>query len=59
MWQLEIIQDHIEEADETCEVQLVSPEATIIKSISKAEIIIRDSGKHKNYIVFVFLHNKP
>uniref|UniRef100_A0A3Q3B9I0 FRAS1-related extracellular matrix protein 1 n=1 Tax=Kryptolebias marmoratus TaxID=37003 RepID=A0A3Q3B9I0_KRYMA len=44
-WQLELIQDHIEEADEHCEVQLVSPEATVIKSINKAELTIRDSGQ--------------
>ncbi|XP_041842591.1 FRAS1-related extracellular matrix protein 1a [Melanotaenia boesemani] len=44
-WQAGIIQDHIEEVDETFEVLLVSPEATIIGRISKAEVTIKDSGK--------------
>ncbi|KAM9718007.1 FRAS1-related extracellular matrix protein 1a isoform 1-T1 [Menidia menidia] len=43
-WQMEIVQDRIEEADETFEVLLVFPEATIVGSINKAEITIRDSG---------------
>jgi len=46
-WQTEIIQDRIEEADEKFEVLLVSPEATIIGSINKAELTIRDSGGGK------------
>uniref|UniRef100_A0A3P9KP61 FRAS1-related extracellular matrix protein 1 n=1 Tax=Oryzias latipes TaxID=8090 RepID=A0A3P9KP61_ORYLA len=44
-WLMEIIQDHLEEADETCELLLVSPEATVIGRIQKAQITIRDSGK--------------
>ncbi|KAM4714914.1 FRAS1-related extracellular matrix protein 1a isoform 2-T2 [Anableps anableps] len=44
-WQTEIVEDHIEEADEQFEVLLVSPEATVIGTISKAELTIRDSGK--------------
>ncbi|XP_037537486.1 FRAS1-related extracellular matrix protein 1a [Nematolebias whitei] len=44
-WQMKIIQDHIEEADESCEVELVSPEATVIKGIRRAAITIRDSGQ--------------
>ncbi|XP_027893144.1 FRAS1-related extracellular matrix protein 1a isoform X3 [Xiphophorus couchianus] len=43
-WQTEIVEDHIEEADERFEVLLVSPEATVIGRISKAELTIRDSG---------------
>ncbi|XP_014880247.1 FRAS1-related extracellular matrix protein 1-like isoform X2 [Poecilia latipinna] len=43
-WQTEIVEDHIEEADEKFEVLLVSPEATVIGRISKAELTIRDSG---------------
>lgn len=42
---MEIIQDHLEEADETFELLLVSPEATVIGRIQKAQITIRDSGK--------------
>uniref|UniRef100_A0A3P9HTD0 FRAS1-related extracellular matrix protein 1 n=1 Tax=Oryzias latipes TaxID=8090 RepID=A0A3P9HTD0_ORYLA len=44
-WLMEIIQDHLEEADETFELLLVSPEATVIGRIQKAQITIRDSGK--------------
>ncbi|PWA22149.1 hypothetical protein CCH79_00019973 [Gambusia affinis] len=43
-WQTEIVEDHIEEADERFEVLLVSPEATVIGRIGKAELTIRDSG---------------
>lgn len=43
-WQTEIIQDHLEEADETFEVLLVSPESTVIGSINKAMLTIRDSA---------------
>ncbi|RVE60115.1 hypothetical protein OJAV_G00177700 [Oryzias javanicus] len=43
-WQMEMIQDHLEEADETLEVLLVSPEATVTGRIQKARITIRDSG---------------
>ncbi|XP_030018419.1 FRAS1-related extracellular matrix protein 1a isoform X2 [Sphaeramia orbicularis] len=44
-WQTEIIQDHLEEADEVFEVLLVSPEGSIIGSINKAHVTIRDSGR--------------
>ncbi|XP_044197505.1 FRAS1-related extracellular matrix protein 1a [Thunnus albacares] len=44
-WQTEIIQDHLEEAEELFEVLLVSPEGTVIGSINKAQITIRDSGR--------------
>ncbi|XP_038124382.1 FRAS1-related extracellular matrix protein 1a isoform X2 [Cyprinodon tularosa] len=44
-WQTDIVEDHIEEADEHFEVLLVSPEATVIGSISKAKLTIRDPGK--------------
>uniref|UniRef100_A0A665UUH8 Fras1 related extracellular matrix 1a n=1 Tax=Echeneis naucrates TaxID=173247 RepID=A0A665UUH8_ECHNA len=44
-WQIEVIQDHLEEAEETFEVLLVSPEGTIISGISSAQVNIRDSGK--------------
>ncbi|XP_071782184.2 FRAS1-related extracellular matrix protein 1a [Centroberyx gerrardi] len=44
-WQTEIIQDHLEEAEETFEVTLVSPEGTVVGSISKAQLTIRDSGR--------------
>lgn len=47
-WQTEIIQDHLEEADETFEVLLVSPESTVIGSINKATLTIRDSAGGKN-----------
>lgn len=51
---MKIIQDHIEEADENCEVELVSPEATVIKGIHRAAITIRDSGSGKNNAVVYF-----
>uniref|UniRef100_A0A3B3D2I5 Fras1 related extracellular matrix 1a n=1 Tax=Oryzias melastigma TaxID=30732 RepID=A0A3B3D2I5_ORYME len=41
-WQMEMIQDHLEEADETFEVQLVSPEAAVTGRTQKARITIRD-----------------
>ncbi|XP_062240330.1 FRAS1-related extracellular matrix protein 1a [Platichthys flesus] len=44
-WQIKIIQDYLEEAEETFEVLLISPEATTIGTINMAQIIIRDSGK--------------
>nr|XP_020450558.1 FRAS1-related extracellular matrix protein 1 isoform X2 [Monopterus albus] len=43
-WQTEILQDHIEEAEEMFELLLVSPESTVIGSINKAQVTIRDSG---------------
>ncbi|XP_070711353.1 FRAS1-related extracellular matrix protein 1a [Pempheris klunzingeri] len=46
-WQTEIIQDHLEEAEETFEVLLVFPEGTVISNINKAQVIIRDSGRVK------------
>ncbi|KAJ0055746.1 hypothetical protein NL108_011334, partial [Boleophthalmus pectinirostris] len=44
-WQIKIIQDHLEEADEVFEVQLVTPEACVIGRINKAQVTIRDSGR--------------
>ncbi|CAI5682307.1 unnamed protein product [Oreochromis niloticus] len=43
-WQIEIIHDHLEEAEETFEVVLVSPVSTVIGSINKATLTIRDSA---------------
>ncbi|XP_045921786.1 FRAS1-related extracellular matrix protein 1a [Micropterus dolomieu] len=43
-WQSEIIQDHLEEAEEMFEVLLVSPEGTIIGTINKTQVTIRGSG---------------
>ncbi|KAF3697512.1 FRAS1-related extracellular matrix protein 1 [Channa argus] len=42
-WQAEVIQDHLEEAEEMFEVLLVSPEGTVISSTKRAQIMIRDS----------------
>lgn len=53
-WQMKIIQDHIEEADEICEVELISPEATVLKGVRRAAITIRDSGSSKSNIVVYF-----
>uniref|UniRef100_A0A8D3B9R2 FRAS1-related extracellular matrix protein 1 n=1 Tax=Scophthalmus maximus TaxID=52904 RepID=A0A8D3B9R2_SCOMX len=44
-WQIEIIRDRLEEAEEMFEVLLVSPEGTIIGSISRAQVTIKDSGQ--------------
>ncbi|XP_022603580.1 FRAS1-related extracellular matrix protein 1 [Seriola dumerili] len=44
-WHIDIIQDHLEEAEEMFEVVLVSPEGTIIGSISGAQVTIRDAGR--------------
>ncbi|XP_028263008.1 FRAS1-related extracellular matrix protein 1a [Parambassis ranga] len=44
-WQTEIIGDHLEEVDETFEVLLVSPEGTVLGSINRAQVTIRDSGR--------------
>ncbi|XP_027143924.1 FRAS1-related extracellular matrix protein 1a isoform X2 [Larimichthys crocea] len=44
-WQTEIVQDHLEEAEEMFEVLLVAPEGTVIGSISKAQVTIRESGR--------------
>uniref|UniRef100_A0A3Q1H8X6 C-type lectin domain-containing protein n=1 Tax=Anabas testudineus TaxID=64144 RepID=A0A3Q1H8X6_ANATE len=41
-WQAEIIQDHLEEAEEMFEVQLVSPEGTVIGNTYTAVVTIRD-----------------
>ncbi|XP_068611805.1 FRAS1-related extracellular matrix protein 1a [Brachionichthys hirsutus] len=43
-WQAEIIEDHLEEAEEMFEVMLTSPEGAVIGSMSRAQIIIRGSG---------------
>lgn len=53
-WQIEITQDHLEEADEVFEVTLVSPEGTVLGSISKAQVTIRDSGKGESFIIYGF-----
>ncbi|KAM3857595.1 FRAS1-related extracellular matrix protein 1a [Diretmus argenteus] len=42
-WQTEIIQDGLEEAEEIFEVTLASPEGTVMGSINKAQVTIRDS----------------
>ncbi|XP_040887458.1 FRAS1-related extracellular matrix protein 1a [Toxotes jaculatrix] len=44
-WQIEMVQDHLEEAEEVFEVLLVSPEGTTIGSIHRAQVTIRDSGR--------------
>uniref|UniRef100_A0A3Q3X746 FRAS1-related extracellular matrix protein 1 n=1 Tax=Mola mola TaxID=94237 RepID=A0A3Q3X746_MOLML len=44
-WQAEIIQDHLEEAEEAFEVLLVSPEGTVIGNINKTQVTIRESGR--------------
>uniref|UniRef100_A0A8C6MF79 FRAS1-related extracellular matrix protein 1 n=1 Tax=Nothobranchius furzeri TaxID=105023 RepID=A0A8C6MF79_NOTFU len=46
-WLVELIQDHVEEADERFEALLVSPQAAVTGSIHKAELLIRDSGRGK------------
>ncbi|KAF3836796.1 hypothetical protein F7725_004260 [Dissostichus mawsoni] len=48
-WQTEIIQDHLEEAVEIFEVLLVSPEGSVIGSINKAQVQIRDSGRVEDF----------
>lgn len=46
--QVKIIQDYLEEATETFEVLLASPEGTAIGSINKAQVTIRETdGKMK------------
>uniref|UniRef100_A0A667YH99 FRAS1-related extracellular matrix protein 1 n=1 Tax=Myripristis murdjan TaxID=586833 RepID=A0A667YH99_9TELE len=42
-WQTELIQDHLEEAEEMFEVSLVSPEGAVVGSINRAHVTIRDS----------------
>ncbi|KAK1890048.1 FRAS1-related extracellular matrix protein 1 [Dissostichus eleginoides] len=49
-WQTEIIQDHLEEAVEIFEVLLVSPEGSVIGSINKAQVQIRDSGRGQTWL---------
>ncbi|GLD68214.1 FRAS1-related extracellular matrix protein 1-like protein [Lates japonicus] len=44
-WQIEIIRDHLEEAEEMFEVLLISPEGTVIGTINRAQVTIRDSGQ--------------
>ncbi|XP_034470969.1 FRAS1-related extracellular matrix protein 1a isoform X1 [Hippoglossus hippoglossus] len=44
-WQIGIIQDYLEEAEEMFEVLLISPEATTIGIINMAQVTIRDSGR--------------
>ncbi|KAA8582572.1 hypothetical protein FQN60_006243 [Etheostoma spectabile] len=39
------VQDHLEEAEETFEVLLVSPQGTVIGSNNKARVTIKDSGR--------------
>lgn len=41
--QVKIIQDYLEEATETFEVLLASPEGTVIGSINKAQVTIRET----------------
>lgn len=43
-WQIQIIQDNLEEAEEVFEVLLASPEGTVVGSNSKAQVTIRRSG---------------
>ncbi|XP_033962126.1 FRAS1-related extracellular matrix protein 1a [Pseudochaenichthys georgianus] len=49
-WQTEIIQDHLEEAVEIFEVLLVSPEGSVVGSINKAQVQIRDSGRGQTWL---------
>ncbi|XP_037613686.1 FRAS1-related extracellular matrix protein 1a isoform X1 [Sebastes umbrosus] len=44
-WHTDIIQDDLEEAEEVFEVLLVSPEGSVIGSINKAQVTIKDSGR--------------
>ncbi|KAK7910238.1 hypothetical protein WMY93_014922 [Mugilogobius chulae] len=44
-WQIKIIQDGLEEAEEVFEVQLVAPESSVIGKINTAQVAIRDSGR--------------
>ncbi|XP_077356823.1 FRAS1-related extracellular matrix protein 1a isoform X3 [Festucalex cinctus] len=45
IWNSEVIHDQLEEADEVFEVVLVLPEDTVIASVSKAQVIIKDQGR--------------
>ncbi|XP_061665126.1 FRAS1-related extracellular matrix protein 1a [Syngnathoides biaculeatus] len=42
---IEVIQDQLEEADEEFEVLLILPEGTVIGSVKKAQVTIKDSGR--------------
>ncbi|XP_061620275.1 FRAS1-related extracellular matrix protein 1a [Phyllopteryx taeniolatus] len=45
IWNIEVIQDQLEEADEELEVLLVHPEGTVIGSVKKAQVTIKESGR--------------
>ncbi|XP_055084970.1 FRAS1-related extracellular matrix protein 1a isoform X2 [Periophthalmus magnuspinnatus] len=44
-WQIKVVQDHLEEAEEVFEVHLVAPESCVIGRVNKAQVTIRDSGR--------------
>lgn len=43
-WQIQIVQDDLEEAAETFEVLLASPEGAVIGAVGKAQVTIGRSG---------------
>ncbi|XP_051918157.1 FRAS1-related extracellular matrix protein 1a isoform X2 [Hippocampus zosterae] len=45
IWNIEVIQDQLEEADEVFEVLLIFPEGTVIASVKKAQVTIKDTGR--------------